>query len=492
MRGAALEARASLKDPATVGIAREIAADAREKGGSLLVGAIAVLGAEGSAESARLLFGIGARTATAVRAEALKAVRGMDPSGVIAAAEAALEGRDRGATSFAVEALEGLPSALAARGLRRALNDSDPAIVAAAAAALGARGDPAAVTDLRKETSNPDPFARASVIGALTDLQPRDPEWRKRLFQFAEDPAPQVRIAVALSLGRHGGETGLPTLERLLVDREGPVRAAATQALGVVRSKRSVPVLIARLKKERGRLREDLAASLRRITGQAFGRWVEDWERWWTAEGDRFVVPPLAEVESKAKALAQARAGAETGTFYGLEVISNRVAFLIDASGSMGEPTGTAAPGGKAESRYEVAQRELRSALEGLLRANDPRFNVILFATDAEGGTERLQPVDEKAIAAAMRTVAARKPNGPTNLYGGLERAFADPDVDTIYLLSDGSPTAGPILDPALLAAEVRKWNRFRRLAIHGVSIGASSALLESLAEDSGGKFVKR
>ncbi|HET6204484.1 MAG TPA: HEAT repeat domain-containing protein [Planctomycetota bacterium] len=492
VRGAALEARAKRRDPAAIALAREWAADPKVKEWSPCMGAIAVLREAKGGEDAALLFAIGSRAAAGLRAAARKALQDFDGAQVVAAAAAALGGKDRSAALFAVGVLEGLKHPEAGRSLRRLLQSSDVVVMAAAADALGARGEIEAAPDLRKETSVSDPAARAAVVGALSDLLPEDEDWKKRLRQFAEDRDREVRVAAALALGGNGGVEALPVLERMLFDREASVRAAAIEGLARGRLKAAVPILLARLRKEQGRLREDFAAALRRITGQAFGREPADWERWWVAEGERFAVPPLREVEAKAKALAEARAQARTASFYGIEFLSDRAAFVLDASGSMAERTGTAAPGGRAESRYEVALRELRNALDGRRGEPGARFDLFLFAGNADAWHERLQPLDERSVELAVGFASKRTPSGGTNIHEALSRAFEDPDVDTIYLLSDGEPSAGLVTDPALLRAEVRGWNRFRRVVIHTVSIGTSSALLEGLAADSGGRFVKR
>ncbi|MGH7149857.1 MAG: HEAT repeat domain-containing protein [Planctomycetota bacterium] len=490
VRGAALEARARRRDPAAIALAREFAADPKMKDWSPCMGAIAVLREAKGSGDAELLFAIGSRTIAGIRAAARKALREFDASPVVAAA--ALAGNDRGAALFAVEVLEGFPHPEAGRALRRLLESPDPAVVAAAATALGARGEVEAASDLRKETANQDPAARAAVIGALSDLLPQDADWRRRLQQFAEDRNREVRVAAALALGRHGGAEGLATLGRMLLDREGSVRVAAIEGLAAGRLKAAIPILIGRLRKEKGRLPEDLAAALRRITGQPFGREPGDWERWWAGEGDRFEVPPLSEVEARADALSRARAQAKTVSFYGIEFLSERALFVLDASGSMAERAGTAAPGGKAESRYEVALRELRRALEGRRPEEGVRFNLVLFAGSADAWHEKMQPLDERTLDLAVGFASRRAPAGGTNVYEALARAFEDPEVDTIYLLSDGEPSAGAVRDPSLLRAEVRGWNRFRRVVVHGISIGTSSQLLEGLAADSGGRFVKR
>ena len=79
---------------------------------------------------------------------------------------------------------------------------------------------------------------------------------------------------------------------------------------------------------------------------------------------------------------------------------------------------------------------------------------------------------------------------GGTNLFGSLEFVFEDPQVDTIFILSDGEPSVGTILDPRAIRSEVAKWNQNREVKIHSISIGSSLQVLEWLSEDSGGTFV--
>ena len=69
--------------------------------------------------------------------------------------------------------------------------------------------------------------------------------------------------------------------------------------------------------------------------------------------------------------------------------------------------------------------------------------------------------------------------------------AFEDERVDTIYLLSDGAPSTGPIVQADELRDEVARWNSVRGVVIHCIAVGQDHRLLKGLAEDSGGKYVR-
>ena len=82
-------------------------------------------------------------------------------------------------------------------------------------------------------------------------------------------------------------------------------------------------------------------------------------------------------------------------------------------------------------------------------------------------------------------------PIGGTAIYDGLWLAFEDPLVDTIYVLTDGQPSAGKVTDIYEIRREVARWNATRNVKIHGVSVGQESQLLRWLAEDSGGRYTR-
>ena len=72
-----------------------------------------------------------------------------------------------------------------------------------------------------------------------------------------------------------------------------------------------------------------------------------------------------------------------------------------------------------------------------------------------------------------------------------MKAAFDDPDVDTIYVLSDGEPTAGGVTDPHGIREDVQFWNKHRGVEIHTIAVGGSLEVLEWLAADSGGTYVR-
>jgi hypothetical protein len=80
---------------------------------------------------------------------------------------------------------------------------------------------------------------------------------------------------------------------------------------------------------------------------------------------------------------------------------------------------------------------------------------------------------------------------GGTNLYGAVQEAFNDKDVDTIFILSDGEPSVGDVIDPGAIRERVREWNEHRHIVINSIAVGGTFEVLRWLAEDSGGTHVE-
>jgi hypothetical protein len=103
---------------------------------------------------------------------------------------------------------------------------------------------------------------------------------------------------------------------------------------------------------------------------------------------------------------------------------------------------------------------------------------------------KKLTAANPKTKKKALGAVKGLTPTGSTNIHDALEAAFADQEVDTIYLLSDGYPSAGKIRDPNLLADAVARWNRSRRIRIHTIAVGSTSPMLQRLSSESGARHV--
>jgi uncharacterized protein with von Willebrand factor type A (vWA) domain len=243
--------------------------------------------------------------------------------------------------------------------------------------------------------------------------------------------------------------------------------------------KAGVPLLIERYDREKTRLQHDVAQALEDLTSLRF-KSGKAWRVWWKKEADRFAVAQPKKGDRKSdRGGAKASTGA---TYWNLPVHSDRIAFVVDSSGSMRAPFGTGS------TRLGEAQRQLALVLDKL--PNKAKANIIAFQNDATAWGKKLQSLSSSRRKAGSEFAANLEARSGTNVHAALRLAFADPEVDTIFLLTDGRPSAGEILDTKQLAEEVARWNIGRSIRIHAVAIGQSSRMLEQLAHDSGGNYT--
>lgn len=196
-------------------------------------------------------------------------------------------------------------------------------------------------------------------------------------------------------------------------------------------------------------------------------------------------MPTIEEARKIAADLAARRdsTGETTVSFYGLTVISNNFALVVDTSGSM---TAKVKDG---KSRLDIAKEQISGTIQRI--RDGVLFNVIPFSDNALPMEEVLIEMDDTLREDAFLFVEGLRAGGGTNVYEGLAAAFEDEVVDTIYLLTDGDPSAGAITDSVELREEVARWNSVRGIRIHSISVGKASTLLKGLSEDSGGEYIE-
>lgn len=386
---------------------------------------------------------------------------------------------------IAVRVLGHVPGPEVTLELAALVRAREPEVVVTALRTLAARGDHAALPELRKLLRVRDDERRVEVLHAIHALLGDDPEWLGELLDVLKDATGRrdvgARVAAIDLLGEIGTIEALPLVWKHLDDKEWTVRAACYDFCRKVRDIESVPKLIGRLDEESGRLREDVLDALQAHTAMRFSATAR-WNQWWKSSRDGFALVPAEAFEQQRRRRRPAAEGGTT-TYYGIPLISERVVFVVDVSGSMAAQVGT---GGR--TRLDEAKRQLKRVVEATPKHF--QFDIVPFQSTESAVFGALSPATEQARTTALAQIEALVPRGGTNVHAALQRAFASDGVDTIYLLSDGSPSAGEITDPDELADEVARWNRTRQVRIHCISIGADSAMLKRIAEDSGGEYA--
>lgn len=392
----------------------------------------------------------------------------------------------------------GGPVELDALGL--ALADPDPAVVLEVLERLEAIGAAEGYFDALHALLDAETAAvRRAAVVALGRLELREPRARAEILTLATHSDSALRMGSAVALVELRTPEAIDALHGLLEDADWAVRAEALAQVARLRDRGSLPLLVERIEQEGGRMRADVLGALHALSGLDLGRSPARWRRWWEVEGANFEFPSAAEVERREEErrarAAQGAGGTQGPTFYGVEVRSERVCFVLDVSGSMRlnagpgvDPSQPADP--DKPSRLDVAKEQLSDIVRGY--PDGQLFNLIFFESEVRALEEGLAKMKKSVRQKALRFVREQSALGGTALYPALELAFSDPLVDTIYLISDGAPTEGEVTDIEEVRREVRRWNAARHVRIHGITIGQDSDLLRWLTADTGGTYTRR
>ena len=348
-----------------------------------------------------------------------------------------------------------------------------------------------------REFERGDPGPRRARLLPLVALFETDPAaWRARLVALTASAEVEVRIA-ALELLAGFGTSELDALIAALDAERSVVRIAAADALAQVAKDsgdrlvhlRVIDAMMARLAEEAGRVELELTEDLFGLTGAHYGPRGQAWIGWWQARGrSEFQVPSAKDLRDAEEAALARRLGSQTtAEFFGIRIRSNRLVFIVDVSGSMEARTGTKYEQKSGMLRIERAQEELAKALAGL--GPDSFFNIVKFSERATAWEEALTQCTPEAYEEAVEFNDDLRPGGGTNLVGALDLAFADPEVDTIFVLSDGEPTMGWTTAPDVIRDHVARLNQHRGVVVHAIAIGGGLQILEHLAADSGGAY---
>jgi HEAT repeat protein len=382
----------------------------------------------------------------------------------------ALRNPDPGVRAVMARALGRLKHASAGDRLSEPLRDKVLEVRAAALEAVAERKDKNAEAILHREAQGSNEESAAVAIGLLPGFPSE--ATIALLVKLAGQYKPGLAIPALDALGELRSADAVLVFEKALKVKEWPVRVAAIRGLTRLRRKESVEFLVDRIDKEEGRMLAEIVDALRSLTGKPFGYAPGQWKEWWTGAKEDFALP------DKAQALITSQAGMTT--YHGVPVLSNRMVFVMDISGSMSEVTGT-------ESRIDQAKKELHRVLSQLGSA--AQVNLVFFDDRIEPWHKGLVPIKPN-LKEAQALVSKVAPRGQTNMFDALDFAFSHKEADTIYVLSDGAPTNGRVIDPDDILREIRKMNRLRQIVIHTISFGASS-FMKSLAEQNGGQYVE-
>lgn len=345
-----------------------------------------------------------------------------------------------------------------------------------------------------------------SIFQGLSDRA--TPAALEAVLHLVRGPTPagtQVRAIDWVAAAKPAGTYG--AVLKALSEKSVVVRRAAVRGLRTLDDPRAVEHLVVALRTATGLLAVEIDQALFWFTGLSLEADAKAWTRWWEEHGAEFQATKRHERRER-------RGRAEDTSFYGITSPSKRIVFILDHSGSMQKPargldalTGKPRPGG---SRMKSALEELRRAIGAL--AADVRFNMVFYNSSVSVWRKprTLAPATAGNKADALLWLNRIEAEGTTSLFEALHQAleytddfkgdarYADPGVDTVYLLTDGAPTDvdGEQLSRNQVDSEMLRFlaaNEVHRVVVHTIGIGRghSRMLMERLAQKTGGKYAR-
>lgn len=419
-------------------------------------------------------------------------------AGRAALEKAALSGPEAVALE-AVWALEALADAEAASALRKAFDKrKEPRLRGDALLALAAVDAETAKKELPAALKDKQPVVRMAALLALLRLDP-PAAIGAAVDEIGGDPAPASERAADA---------------RLLSCALEVLRAWTARSAHRELCARAIEAMLGRLKREEGLSKHLVAFTLEDLTReQGLGEDVALWEGWWAAQKERWTPADKAPPEEKGKRPARGKGkepepekpgrvetGNQGGTrvrFHGVPVRSKRLMFIQDLSGGMNNPLDKDEAGGPSKMRF--AKDETVRVLKEL--PDDTWANVLFFATEWYRAGERLLPLGKVRPSLIEfvgkqetpdTSAAQNRHKGRSNLFDTLLTALADPEIDTIFFVSEGGPTEGRFVDEGRFVRHFERFNRYQRVQVHGFLVSNSTdgeRFLRKLADLSGAEF---
>jgi Mg-chelatase subunit ChlD len=170
--------------------------------------------------------------------------------------------------------------------------------------------------------------------------------------------------------------------------------------------------------------------------------------------------------------------------YYGIQIYAKRLVFVIDRSGSMRDIVA-------GQSRIQRAKRELITAISGLDEACE--FGILVFDREVRVWRDHLVQATDSNKRNAIRFVEYLAAGSTTNTYAALRQALEfDDQLEAVFLLTDGEPTTGRIVNPSAILLDILRRNETHNVTINTIAIAVEPLMktfLQNLAEPSEGEF---
>ncbi len=304
---------------------------------------------------------------------------------------------------------------------------------------------------------------------------PEDSEVIEKMAEMANKSRDhRVRVSLVFALGLRNEKSAWTAIAQALYDPAKPVVLAAIEVVVKRDSIGMVEYLIDALdyREKKGQsdglIHKEIRSALDSLTHKDFDV-AADWRSFWRAHKKGFVRKPRDPSKSSKTTVLK-----PPPQFFGLEVATNRVLFIMDVSGSMRKrdplPEDQDSDGPPPESRERL--RRVQAELIAVIEKLEPTttFDILTFSHQVLAYQDKLVPATVRNKRQAIRYIQDFNPQGETHTDTALQVAFEYPEVDTMFLLSDGAPRRNnQLLDVEPILTFVKSKNRFRRIRLNTI-----------------------
>lgn len=402
------------------------------------------------------------------------------------------------------------------------------ALFASVAAPQGAKED---IKKAKKAISSGKPTERIGGAEELAKID--DPEALAALLNQLKSEREEGVIVTLLDAIKTKGapsEDVVNAVTPKLKSKFWQIADGAAKILAGSKNKAAIEPLVDALgaaeKSKNIRLRNDISEALKAITGEDKVDFA-GWKGWWDQNKENFALP-----EASKQAANDDKKETSVATFYEIPVKSNNFIFVVDMSGSMADKsswkpssidTGRTLkdlgipdkPDG--DKKIDVVKYELMKVIAFL--PEGVKFNIITYRSAFHVYSDKMVEINKVSRRKTIDWVKSLQAEGSTNIFDSMEEAFThagakaapaprdgkasgvttvdvhivSDGIDTIFLLSDGIANVGKIVNTAEIRKRIGEMNKVRKIIIHTVAVGndADETLMEGLAKDSGGTYVK-
>jgi len=405
--------------------------------------------------------------------------------------------------------------------LEKAIASGEADVVEKVVQALAKDGTSSAIDQvIQLALLSNNPTVEKAALAGLIGLQPGSGlDWL--CTQANQHPRKEIRDLLIGWLSQRKEKECFRAVLQGLYDAEDSVALASIEALRLKSHNGSIPHMIRALKHQEDRDRdlslvaERIREMLSELTGADLFA-ASEWDGLW--RGNKKVLEDGKKVDAAKVVLKGTGVKIDPPSFFGQELVSEKIVFVLDTSISMqekdpltegasgkkgGRGTGVASGGKKDASgddlpdsrmRLRRVQKELKRMIRELPRSF--RFCLVSFSAGVDRMTDQLVAATPDQKRRAIKFVDEFDPKGFTSTDLALDSAFKITGVRTIVLLSDGMPfrIKNPI-DPAQLLDHIEELNRFEHIPVHTVGFestsGDAGGFLEELSRRTRGKYTE-